>query len=105
MIETPSSGSALYSFKASSSSLVTSSSLFHVQDASGKDIVTYKPVRNVYYFVVAAPEIASGSSYSIYTGGTTTGTLTNGIYTGGSYSGGTLKKTFTISGKVTSVTF
>ena len=105
MIETPSSGSALYSFKASSSSLVTSSSLFHVQDASGKDIVTYKPVRNVYYFVVAAPEIASGSSYSIYTGGTTTGTLTNGIYTGGSYSGGTLKKTFTISGKVTNVTF
>lgn len=105
MIETPSTSSSVYSIKATTSSLVTSSSLFHLQDATGKDLVTYKPVRSVYYFVFAAPDLVSGSSYSIYTGGITTGTLYNGIYTGGTYSGGTLKKTFTISGKVTSVSF
>ena len=49
--------------------------------------------------------LADGSSYNIYTGGTSTGTYTNGIYTGGNYSGGTLKKSFTVSSSVTSVSF
>jgi hypothetical protein len=55
--------------------------------------------------VFSSPKLANGSSYSIYSGGSSTGTSTNGLYSGGAYSGGTLKKTFSVSGKVTAVSF
>jgi|WetSurMetagenome_2_1015567.scaffolds.fasta_scaffold00018_5 hypothetical protein len=105
MIEAPATSSSQYSIKATTSSTLSSSTLFHIQDASGNDLVTYKPVRTVYYLVFSSSSLANGATYSIYTGGSSTGTYNNGIYTGGTYSGGTLKKTFTVSGKVTSVTF
>lgn len=105
MIETPAASSTVYSVKVTMSSTLSSSSLFHIEDADANDIVTFKPVRSAYYIVVASPDMQNGSSYSIYTGGSTTGTDSNGLYTGGVYSGGTLKKTFTISSKVTSVSF
>lgn len=103
MIETISTSSTQDCIKATFSTLLTTSTLFHLQDAGGNNIVTYKPVRSVYYIVVCSPDLKTGSSYSIYTGGTTTGTYTNGIYSGGVYSGGTLKKTVTLSGIVTNV--
>jgi hypothetical protein len=62
-------------------------------------------VRNAYYLVISSPDIKSGSSCTIYTGGTTTGTAGNGLYTDGTYTPGTLRKTFTVTGKVTSVSF
>jgi trimeric autotransporter adhesin len=105
MIEATSSSSAQYAIKATANSSLNSSTLFHIQDAGGKDLVTYKPVRNVYYVVFSSPELKSGSTYYIYTGGTSTGTYTNGLYVGGIYSGGTLKKSVTVSGKVTNVSF
>ncbi len=105
MIEATSTSSSQYSVKATSSSSLTTTNLFHVEDESGNDIVTFKPVRNAYYIVFSSPNLKSGATYSIYVGGTTTGTEFHGLYTGGSYSGGTLKKTFTVSGKVTSVSF
>lgn len=105
MIEATSTSSSQYSVKATTSSMLSSSTLFHIQDANGNSLVTYKPVRNLYYVIFSSPELKSGSTYYLYTGGTTTGTFSNGLYIGGKYSGGTLKKSFTISGKVTSVSF
>jgi hypothetical protein len=84
---------------------LTSSTLFHIQDASGSNLVTFKPVRNVYYVVFSSPDLKSGATYYIYTGGSSTGTYANGLYVGGTYSGGTMKKSVVISGKVTSVSF
>jgi hypothetical protein len=103
MIEVPSSASSQYSVKVTIASRLSSSTLFHIEDASGNDLVTFKPVRSVYYLVFSSSALVSGSTYSIYTGGSSTGTYSDGIYTGGTYSGGTLKKTFTISAKITSV--
>jgi hypothetical protein len=105
MIEATSSSSAQYAIKVTMSSLLNSSTLFRIQDANGNNLVTYKPVRNVYYVVFSSPELKNGSTYSIYTGGTSTGTYSDGLYVGGTYSGGTLRKSFTITGKVTNVTF
>jgi hypothetical protein len=105
MIEVPGTGSSQCCIKATSSSSVSASTLIHIQDASGNDVVTFKPVRNTYYFVFSSSQLAIGASYSIYTGGSSTGVLTDGLFSGGIYSGGTFKKTFTISGKITSVTF
>ncbi|HBC78390.1 MAG TPA: dockerin type 1 [Bacteroidales bacterium] len=105
MIEVPGSGSSQCCIKATGSSIISASTLIHIQDASGNDVVTFKPVRNTYYFVFSSSQLATGASYSIYTGGSSTGIQTDGLYSGGTYSGGTFKKTFTISGKITSVTF
>jgi hypothetical protein len=105
MIEVPGTTSAQYCIKATTSSGINSSTLFHIQDASGNDIVTFKPVRTAFYFAFSSQELSNGATYSIYTGGTSTGTNNNGLYTGGTYSGGTLKKTFTVSSKITSITF
>lgn len=105
MTQAPSTTSAQYSVKATTTSSVAAGTLFHIQDASGNDLVTFKPTRSYYSVVFSSASLKSGSTYSIYTGGTSTGTNTNGLYSGGTYSGGTFKKSFTISAKVTSVTF
>jgi hypothetical protein len=55
--------------------------------------------------IFSSPDLKSGSTYYIYIGGSSTGTDINGLYSGGTYSGGTQRKSFTISGKVTSVSF
>jgi trimeric autotransporter adhesin len=106
MIQATSTSSAQYTIKATSSSQVSAGTLFHLQDAVGTDIVTFQGVRNFYYIVISLPVLTNGASYSIYTGGTySNGNNNNGYYTGGTYSGGSLKKTFSVSGKVTSVSF
>ena len=104
MIQTTSTSSSQYTIKITSSSIGTN--LIHIEDASGTDLITFKPIRSAYYLVFSSSGLKSGSSYSIYTGGTYTGgTTINGYSTEGTYSGGTLKKTFTVSGIVTSVSF
>jgi hypothetical protein len=105
MIEVPSSSSSQYSVKVTVSSTLSASTLFNIQDSNGENIITFKPVRSVYYLVVSSPDLKSGSTYNIYTGGSSTGTEINGLYTGGTYSGGTLRKSFTISSKITNVLF
>lgn len=105
MIEATSTTSGQYAVKAISSSQISASNLFHIQDENGNNLVTFEPVRNCYYIVFSSSDLKNGSTYYIYTGGTSTGVNTNGLYSGGTYSGGILRKNFTISGKVTSVSF
>jgi trimeric autotransporter adhesin len=105
MTQAPSSSSAQYSVKAMSNTSLSSSTLFHMQNASGTNIVTFQPIRNYYSIVFSSADLLQGATYSIYTGGTCTGTNNNGLYTGGTYTGGTFKKTFTINSKVTNVNF
>jgi trimeric autotransporter adhesin len=105
MIQANSTSSSQYSVKATCNNSISSSTIFNIQDASGNSLVTFKPIRSAYYFIFSSPDLKSGSTYNIYTGGTSTGTYSNGLYTGGTYSGGSLKKSFSVSGKVTSVSF
>ncbi len=105
MTQAPGNSSAQYSIKAMSNSSLSSATLFHLQNASAENIVTFQPMRNYYSIIFSSADLLNGATYSIYTGGTCTGTNTNGLYSGGTYSGGTFKKSFTISNKVTSVSF
>ncbi len=105
MIQATSATSSQYAVKITSSTAFSSSTLFHIQDASGNDILTFKPYRSAYYMIFSSPQLISNGTYTIYTGGSSTGTYSDGLYTGGSYTPGTLKKSFTISGKVTTVSF
>lgn len=88
-----------------SSASVATSSLIHIEDASGKDLVTFKPKTASAYFHFSNPALVKGASYKIYFGGSYTGgsfvgnTTGWGLYTGGIYSnsGATLKSTTTTS--------
>jgi hypothetical protein len=103
MIEGAATSSAQNSILATVSATVSTSTFFHIQNSSGQDLVTFKPVRTQYYFVFSSSQLKSGETYSIYTGGSHTGTSVNGYYRDGTYSGGTLKKTFTLSSRVTNI--
>ena len=104
MFETPATSSTQKSVAVTFSSTVSANTIFNIQDASGNTLVTFKPARGYKTMTFSSPLLASGITYSIYTGGSCTGTNDNGYYTGGTYSGGTMRKTFTCSSTVTSVT-
>jgi hypothetical protein len=105
MTKSMSSSSTQRNFFISSNSVISSSTLLHIQNSNGIDILTFKPLNGGYKFLFSSSALTNGSTYSIYTGGSTTGTATNGVYSGGTYSNGTLKKTVTLSSIVTSVSF
>ncbi len=101
MVELPSASTQpVISYKMSSS--VAANTLLNVQDSSGNTIFTYKSTVSYRHITVSSPSFKTGSTYKIYTGGSTTGTANNGLYTGGTYTAGTLKKTVTLSSTVTS---
>lgn len=105
MIEATSTSSDQYTALIKVSGNVTTNTLFTIQDADGNNLVTYAPARTAYYFVFSSATLKSGASYKVYTGGSVSGaTDNNGLKVGGTYSGGTLKGSFTISSKLTTVT-
>lgn len=84
----------------------SSGTLFTVQDAAGNNLVTYTSARSASYFVFSSPSLVTNATYKVLTGGSyANGTNTGGYYTGGTYSGGTQKGTFTVSSKLTTVTY
>jgi len=120
MTQAPSTTSTQYSLKITSTSSSTnggpgntgstttgstlsSTTLFHIQDAEGNDLLTFQPDKSYSSIVFSSPDLKKGSTYYIYTGGSSTGTSKKGLYTGGTYSGGTLKTSFSVSSVVTTV--
>ncbi len=84
---------------------ISAGTLIHIEDGNGNELATFAPNRSYSNIIFSSSSLKKGETYKVYTGGTSTGTLTDGLYTGGAYSGGTLKKTFTLSSTVQTVTF
>lgn len=92
-----------------SSSVLSTSSMIHIENASGTEMVTFKPKNNVYYFHFSSSSLVKNNSYKIYFGGSYSGgsyvggTSGWGLYNGGTYSnsGATLKSTTTTSNSST----
>lgn len=82
---------------------VSASTLIHIEDESGNEVITFAPSKNAQSVLISSPNIKTGTTYKVYTGGESTGTSDNGIYSGGSYSGGTEGDSFTVSSSVTTV--
>jgi len=83
----------------------TANTIFHIEDASGNEIVSFSPIRPYASIVFSSPQLTTGTSYKVYVGGTYSNGAQNGLYQGGSYSPGTLKTTFTLSSTVQNVSF
>ncbi len=78
--------------------------LFHIENSSGTDIVTFAPAKTYSSVVFSSPDLITGSTYNVYMGGSYSGgSETDGLYSGGSYSGGQRYFSFTISSRVTTV--
>lgn len=92
-----------------SSAVLSTSSMLHIENAAGTEMVTFKPKNNVYYFHFSSSSLAKSTQYKIYFGGTYTGgsyvggSTGWGMYTGGTWSssGATLKLTTTTSSTAT----
>ncbi len=104
MLETFSTSSSQPSFMIKSQSSLSAGTLIHIEDESGNTLVTFKPIRSYASFIYSSPLLESGKTYKIYTGGIDSGENKDGIFNGGTYSGGTLKKSFNVSGSVTTLT-
>lgn len=75
--------------------------LVHLEDESGKEILSFAPAKSFQAVFISTPDMAKGTSYVLYSGGKSTGTVTNGIYAGGEYSGGTKVVSFTAESLIT----
>lgn len=85
-----------------SAGITSASGALAVKDSDGKVLFVFNPQKSYSHIIFSTPELASGKTYSVYTGGTAGGTGANGLYTeNASYTGGTLKFSVTISGYVT----
>lgn len=104
MIEATSSSSTQNTVLVQINGNVSAGTLFTIQNSAGTSLVTYAPVRSAYYFVYSAPELITGSTFKVLTGGSYSGgSSTGGLYTGGTFSGGTLRGSFTPNARVTTV--
>lgn len=109
MTKAMSTGSSQVGLYITSSAQLAATSVLHIEDAGGKDLVTFKPKNAVYYFHFSTPDLAKNAQYKIYFGGTYSGgSFTGnssgwGVYTGGTYSntGATLKASPTTSSSAT----
>jgi hypothetical protein len=101
MAQAPSTSSTQYSMVMNFPSPQTAGTMVHVETEDGEEILTFVPTKAYQSVVLCSPELVNGSTYVVYSGGSSTGTVTDGLYSGGTYTGGTQITSFTISGVVT----
>jgi hypothetical protein len=103
MAQAPDTSSTQYSVMYNFSSVQPSGTLVHIGSEDGKGALTFAPTKEYQSVVLSSSELKNGSTYLVYTGGSSTGAVTDGLYSGGSYTTGTQATSFTISGVVTTV--
>lgn len=99
----PSQTSTQNSLKLMFSSSYTNTTLFHIKDSEGNEVVTFQPMRSYQSMIVSSPLLVTGKTYKVYISGSSTGTSDYGLFEGGVYSPGTEVASFTISNTVTSL--
>jgi hypothetical protein len=101
MAEAPSDTSSQYSILVNFDSTQQAGNLIHIQNSAGEDVLTLSPTKAYQSIVFSSPELTNGTTYDVFTGGSSTGTETDGLYQDGSYTPGTQMTSITISGMVT----
>ena len=52
----------------------------HSEDSRGNTLLTFTPAKQFQSLVVSSPDLLTGESYNIYTGGSASGTAVDGLY-------------------------
>lgn len=103
MVQTPSESSSQNILNVTLTSK-EANSLIHIEDTNGNEVLTFAPSKTYSSVVVCTPEIKEGTTYNVYSGGSSTGTATDGLYVDGTYSGGSQIGSQSVSSSVTNVT-
>jgi hypothetical protein len=77
--------------------------MIHLQTNASDEIFSFMPAKKIQSVAFSSPLLSAGTTYEIYSGGSSSGTLINGLYMDGTYTPGTRITSFTISGVVTRV--
>jgi hypothetical protein len=101
MAQAPSTSSTQYSVMYTFESPQAAGTMVHIETKDGEEILTFVPTKEYQSVVLSSPELENGSTYIVYSGGSSTGTVTDGLYSGGSYTAGTQVTSLTISSMVT----
>jgi hypothetical protein len=101
MAQAPSTSSTQYSVVYTFESPQVAGTMVHIETKDGQEILTFVPTKAYQSVVLSSPDLENGSTYLVYSGGSSTGTATDGLYSGGTYAAGTEAASFTISSMVT----
>ncbi len=103
MAQSPSTSSTQYCVLVNLSSAQPADTLFHIQTRTGEAVLTFAPAKTYQSVAFSLSSLTNGTTYAVYTGGSSTGTVSDGLYTGGTYTPGTQVAGFTITSIVTTV--
>lgn len=96
MAEYPDSSSTQNSVSANLSSPLSGGTLVTVTDSSGNEVISFAPEKTFSSIVISSPDIKSGGTYTLYTGGSTSSSEKYGLCeTGGYNNDGTEVGSFT----------
>lgn len=101
MAQAPSTSSTQYSVMHTFPSPQAAGTMVQIETKDGEEILTFVPTKAYQSVVLSSPKLKNGSTYKVYSGGSSTGTVTDGLYSGGKYTAGTEAASFTISSMVT----
>jgi hypothetical protein len=101
MAQGPSETSTQYSVIYTFESVQAAGTMVHLETEDGQEILTFVPMREYQSVVLSSPALENGSTYVVYSGGSSTGTVTDGLYSDGTYAAGTQVASFAISSVVT----
>jgi hypothetical protein len=101
MAQAPSTSSTQYSVMHNFASVQAASTMIHIENEDGEEILTFVPTKEYQSVVFSSPELENGMTYKVFTGGNSTGIAINGLYSEGTYTPGTEITSFTISSIVT----
>jgi hypothetical protein len=101
MAEAPSQSSSQLVYMHNFTSTQPAGTLIRLTTNAGQDVLTFEPWREFSSVVISSPDLQSGESYTLYTGGESTGSNQDGLYSGGESTAGFSIISFTISSVVT----
>jgi hypothetical protein len=103
MAQAPGAGSPQNSLLVNFSAAQAAGTLVSIEDSQGATLLTFAPAKEFQSLVFSSPDLLTGESYSVYTGGSASGTAVDGLVGEGTYTPGDLFTTVTVESAVTQV--
>ena len=101
MAQAPSITSTQYSVMYNFTSPQAAGTMVHIETESGQEVLTFAPAKLYQSVLLSSPGLENGSTYVVYSGGSSSGTAADGLFSGGAFTGGSQVSSFTITSMVT----